>query len=366
MKKKVLVCVGTRPNLIKITQFEKAFKLYSNLEFVLLHTGQHYDEQMNEIFFNQLKIKKPDYQFKLESTAQINQIAEIMTKFEQVCKDLNPDLVMVPGDVNSSFACAFVANRLHIPVAHIESGLRSFDPSMPEEINRILIDKMSQLHFVTEDSGLRNLKNEGHSNDSIHFVGNSMIDSLISFMPHIDQCTISAQLDLDKGNYILATFHRPVNVDSPKNLEEIVAIVHNALRYGKVVFPIHPRTRQNLEKFNISIDISNPDLLLTDPLGYFDFLHLVKHAKIVLTDSGGVQEETTFLQVPCLTVRPNTERPVTIDIGTNQLVPLDRQIIDDAIKTLHNRKLTSQIPNYWDGHASERILKEVDAFLSKR
>jgi UDP-N-acetylglucosamine 2-epimerase (non-hydrolysing) len=366
MKKKVLVCVGTRPNLIKITQLEKAFKEYPNLEYALLHTGQHYDEQMNEIFFNQLKIKKPDYQFKLQSTSQIEQIAEIMVKFESVCRELNPDLVMVPGDVNSSFACAFVANRLQIPVAHIESGLRSFDHTMPEEINRILIDKMSQLHFVTEESGLRNLKNEGHSNDSIRFVGNSMIDSLISFMPHIDQCTISAQLDLDKGNYILATFHRPVNVDSSENLAKIVTVIHNALQFGQVVFPIHPRTRQNLDKFSINLDVSNPDLILTDPLGYFDFLHLVKNAKIVLTDSGGVQEETTFLQVPCLTVRPNTERPITLDVGTNKLVPLDVEIIDQAIKKMNDEKYTSQIPTLWDGHSSERIIEEVHIFLSSQ
>lgn len=366
MKKKVLVCVGTRPNLIKITQLEKAFKEYPSLEYVLLHTGQHYDEQMNEIFFNQLKIKKPDFQFKLQSTTQIAQIAEIMIKFEAVCRELNPDLVMVPGDVNSSFACAFVANRLQIPVAHIESGLRSFDHSMPEEVNRILIDKMSQLHFVTEESGIHNLQQEGHDSDSIRYVGNSMIDSLISFMPHIDRCAISSKLGLEKEGYILATFHRPVNVDSPDNLREIVSIVEHALKYGKVVFPIHPRTRQNLKKFDITLDLSNPELLLTEPLGYIEFLHLVKNAKIVLTDSGGVQEETTFLQVPCLTVRPNTERPVTIDIGTNQLVPLDAKTIDQTIKNLLQGEIKSQIPPYWDGRSSERILQEVFHFLSQQ
>jgi len=326
MKKKVFVCVGTRPNLIKITQLEKAFLSYPNLEYILLHTGQHYDKKMNDVFFEELGIKKPDFQFQLEATTQIGVICEIMRKFQIVCETEKPDMVVVPGDVNSSFACAFVAQRAGIPVAHIESGLRSFDMTMPEEVNRILIDDISALHFVTEKSGVENLKKFGFT-DSIKFVGNSMIDSLVAFKNIIEKSTIEKELGLS-NNYCVFTFHRPVNVDNKENLTKLLDLIENTSQFLEVVFPVHPRTIKQIKAFDLYDrfeQISN--LKTTEPLGYIPFLKLITKANFVITDSGGVQEETTFLQVPCLTIRPNTERPITVEIGTNILLAFNREQI---------------------------------------
>lgn len=365
MKKKVLVCVGTRPNFIKITQLEKAFSQYPSIEYLLLHTGQHYDEQMNTVFFTELKIKKPDVQFTLNSGSQIAVITQIMNQFEAVCAQIQPDLVVVPGDVNSSFACAFVASRMGIPVAHIESGLRSFDMTMPEEANRILIDKLSSLHFVTEKSGLKHLEAEGYSANSIKFVGNSMIDSLIAFDHYIDLSDVLKKNNLTQNQYALFTFHRPINVDNALNLEKLLLLIEKTAQRTKVIFPVHPRTLANFNKFNLSIKHLSEDVVFCNPLSYFDFLKLIKHAKIVITDSGGVQEETTFLNIPCLTVRPNTERPVTVELGTNTLVDFEienvlakiNEVFDGAYKK-------GAVPMFWDGKVSERIASEINTFLN--
>jgi UDP-N-acetylglucosamine 2-epimerase (non-hydrolysing) len=365
--KKVAVCVGTRPNLIKITQFEKAFSKYPDLEYVLVHTGQHYDQNMNLVFFKELKIKTPDVQYVLESKSQVTLITEIMSKFEKTCQDLQPDLVVVPGDVNSSLACALVASRMGFPVAHIESGLRSFDRTMPEELNRILIDKLSDLHFVTEQSGIDNLKNENHQDETIKFVGNTMIDTLLAFNEDIEQAKVLERLGVKPFDYLLFTFHRPVNVDDLDQLKRLISLIKLAAVFGQIVFPIHPRTLKNLKSQGLDREILNQkNIVITEPQGYFDFLHLVKNASVVVTDSGGIQEETTFMKVPCLTVRPNTERPSTIEIGSNQLLDFNiEEILSKTKLIVEGRKKDSKIPFMWDGKASERIVAHINEYLNK-
>lgn len=365
IKKKILVCVGTRPNLIKITGLEKAFSEYQNLEYLLLHTGQHYDSKMNEVFFEELAIKKPDFQFSLNQNSQVNIIAQIMNKFEAVCNQIKPDMVIVPGDVNSSFACAFVASRLGIPVAHIESGLRSSDMTMPEEVNRILIDHISALHFVTEPSGNENLLNEGFTKDTICYVGNSMIDSLVAFNHLIDKSSILEKHKLDKNDYGLFTFHRPINVDNQINLEKLINLIEEVSTQKKVVFPIHPRTLKNVSLFGLKEKFDSiKGLIKLEPQGYIDFLHLIKNAAFVVTDSGGVQEETTFLHIPCLTVRPNTERPVTITKGTNTLLDFDKKrIVAEINNILKSKYKTGTIPEKWDGKTSERIVQAINEYF---
>ena len=363
-QKKILVCVGTRPNLIKITQFERAFQKYPKLNFILLHTGQHYDDKMNNVFFEELGIKKPDIQFTLEGGSQTQVIAQIMEKFEAACQEIMPDLVMVPGDVNSSFACAFVANRLGIPVAHIESGLRSFDMTMPEEVNRILIDDLSVLHFVTEKSGVENLEKLGFKN-SINFVGNSMIDTLVHYEEKINDDPVLNNNNLLEKEYALVTFHRPSNVDNEKDLTHLVQILSEISQKIKVVFPIHPRTIKNIKKFGLLEKLNEiENIVQLPPQGYLSFLNLIKNAKLVITDSGGIQEETTFLQVPCLTIRPNTERPITSEIGTNTLLPFDaNEIVKHFNLIMSNNYKQGQIPPRWDGKTSERIIESINNFF---
>lgn len=359
--KKVLTCVGTRPNLIKITQLERCFRDYP-IEYKLLHTGQHYDYNMNDIFFQQLGVKAPDVFLNINQGSQITVIAQIMQKFEEFILDYKPDLVMVPGDVNSSFACAFVASRHNIPVAHIESGLRSYDKTMPEEINRILIDDITALFFVTEPSGSEHLLAEGKNKNAIRYVGNTMIDSLVAFMPLIDQSDVRNRLGAN--DYYLVTFHRPVNVDNPKNLKIVAGILSELAKLRKVVFPIHPRTRKRFHEFGYQQAIENSQIIITEPLGYLDFISLAKNAHAVITDSGGVQEETTFLSVPCITLRQSTERPVTVTEGTNTMCELEISAISPILKAIDNRTYKSgAIPKFWDGKASERIAKEVNDFL---
>lgn len=357
---KVLTCVGTRPNFIKITRLKECFEAFSEVEFKLLHTGQHFDKNMSEVFFEQLKISKPDYYLNASGNSQIEVIADIMLKFEAVINNWRPDWVLVPGDVNSSLACALVASRNGVKVAHIESGLRSFDRTMPEEINRILIDDLSDLFLVTEQSGLDNLLAEGKSESKIVFTGNTMIDSLVKFTPQIDASNILNQLKVEKNKYALMTFHRPGNVDEPQSLKILLNIVRKVAEKMKVVFPVHPRTIKNAEKFGLSELLQHENIVITEPMGYIDFLCATKNSKLIVTDSGGVQEETTFLKVPCLTVRPNTERPITITIGTNQLVTLNEQIIIEKINAIiEGKSKTGTIPKYWDGKASERLVEGV-------
>lgn len=360
--KKVLTCVGTRPNLIKITQLHKHFAAYPDLEYKLLHTGQHFDYNMNEVFFKELGIKPPDVFLNINQGSQIDVISEIMRAFEKYILEYKPDLVMVPGDVNSSFACAFVASRHNIPVAHIESGLRSYDMTMPEEVNRILIDDVTDLYFVTEQSGLDNLQKEGKKESKIKYVGNTMIDSLIAFMPKIDESSIRQKLGVD--NYYLMTFHRPGNVDDPANLSLLAEMIAEMAQSKKVVFPVHPRTRKRLHENGLMNLLDTPQIILTEPLGYIDFIHLVKNASVVITDSGGVQEETTFMGVPCITVRPNTERPVTVTEGTNTMAKMDKAFILGVIDEINRGTYKKgAIPKFWDGKSSERIVEQVHQYF---
>lgn len=366
MKKKVLTCIGTRPNIIKITQLQKQFQPYPHIEHILLHTGQHQDYKMNQVFFETLGIPKPQYFLQIEQGNSTQVLCNIMLAFEKALQEIQPDLVMVPGDVNSSYACAFVAARNNIPVAHIESGLRSFDNTMPEEQNRILIDAITDIFFVTEPSGYHHLIKEGKDKEKIHQVGNSMIDTLVAFAEVIDKNDIIQQLQVEAQQYIVATFHRPANVDVEENLKKVIQLLTEVSKQLKVIFPIHPRTRKRLEAMQLMSNLEeNKNIIFTEALGYLEFMKLVKESKAVITDSGGVQEETTFMQIPCITVRSTTERPVTIDVGTNTLTNLDQTWIMDLVKQITTGTYKKgNIPEYWDGNTSERIAKVVAQYFS--
>jgi UDP-N-acetylglucosamine 2-epimerase (non-hydrolysing) len=364
--KKIAICVGTRPNFIKITQFERHFSNRENVMVELVHTGQHFDENMSTIFFQELKLKRPDIYLNAKGNSQIELIADIMVKFQAYVDSNKPDIILVPGDVNSSLACAIVANRNNIPIGHIESGLRSFDRSMPEEINRILIDDLSDLYFVTEKSGIDNLVNEGKDKKQIHFVGNTMIDTLIAFESEIDQRNILNELDLHES-YGLLTFHRPSNVDDKNQLTTLVYTLLEIAKKTKLVFTVHPRTLNNLKKFEL-FDLleTNESILIVGALGYLDFMKLVKNATFILTDSGGIQEESSFLNVPCLTVRENTERPITITEGSNELINLNKEKIIEKIERIlkfETRLNKNNAITLWDGKSSERIVDTVCNYL---
>ena len=324
--KKIALVVGARPNFMKIAPVLRELKSFpDDVDTILVHTGQHYDNNMSDVFFDELSIPRPDIHLNVGSASHAVQTARIMERFEKDLFDFQPDLVMVPGDVNSTLACALTAAKEGIPVAHLEAGLRSFDRTMPEEINRILTDHLSELLFVTEESGRTNLESEGISGEKIKFVGNTMIDTLVSLLPRAEQRwpTLSKKLDLcdEEGNaqkFILVTLHRPSNVDDPEVLEEMINGLSRIAKELKVIFPVHPRTRKKIE--NLGSNTLTDRLDLIEPLGYLDFLSLTANASVVLTDSGGIQEETTYLGIPCLTARPNTERPVTLTKGTNRLI----------------------------------------------
>ena len=357
--KKILICVGTRPNFIKVTRFKKLSSKY-NLEVKLLHTGQHFDHQMSKVFFDELKLEKPDIYLDAKGSTQVEMIADIMVKFEKELNNYSPDVILVPGDVNSSVACALVASRNGIQIGHIESGLRSFDRTMPEEINRILIDDLSDLFFVTEQSGLDHLIKEGKEANKIHLVGNTMIDSLVNFKGSIDKSNILTKIQCTK-DYGLMTFHRPSNVDSKETLSELVKTIELCCTNFTMVVPLHPRTKKSLVKHNLWDKFkSTKNLILTDSLGYLDFMKLVSNSKIVITDSGGIQEETTFLQIPCITVRKNTERPITISMGKNELIPLNGDLISNRMMAKLKNIEKGKIPPLWDGYATERILATIN------
>ena len=349
---KLLVSVGTRPNFIKITRFKSVAKsLGINLQIV--HTGQHYDQNMANIFFDQFNLR-PDHFISLKETSPAGQIGEMVVELSQLISREKPDVLLTPGDVNSTLAAGIAANKSSIPLAHLESGLRSQDRSMPEEINRILVDDLSDFLFVTEDSGMQNLKNAGVPAERIHFVGNTMIDTLVAFNREIEASSILKKYRIKPGEFVLMTMHRPATVDHASGLGLIIDII-KSIAPLKVVFPIHPRTIDRLHQFKLKQDLTNlPNLILSEPMGYFDFQKLVANAKFILTDSGGIQEESTFKKVPCITIRPNTERPITCDIGTNQLVDSNINSILSAIQNIDVSQ--SRIPELWDGFATERVL----------
>jgi UDP-N-acetylglucosamine 2-epimerase (non-hydrolysing) len=365
-KKKIVIVVGTRPNFIKITQFEKEFKQFGgSFEYVLIHTGQHFDEKMSSVFFEQLKLKKPDYNLGINGENREDKIQKTILELEQVLAKEKPVLVVVAGDVDSTYAAATAAKKLGLKLAHLESGLRSFDLSMPEEVNRLAVDKISDLFFVTEKSGLENLKNEGVDDQKVHFVGNTMIDTLAFFDEEIRKNTILNELNLTAKDYILMTMHRPQNVDNEDNLKLIIQLILKVSKNHKVVIPVHPRTLGKIKSFGFETELkSNKNLHLLGPLDYFAFQNLILNSALVLTDSGGIQEETTYRQVPCLTVRPNTERPSTIEIGTNELIQLDSNLIEEKIETIFEGKWKKgKVPPLWDGKATKRIVEVLESLV---
>ena len=361
-KSKIHLIVGARPNYIKANPVYQALDARNTFNLKLINTGQHYDHNMSTLFFDELGMKSPDVNLEVGSGRHGEQTAKIMERFEKVLFDDRPDLVIVFGDVNSTIACALAAVKLHIPVAHVEAGLRSFDRTMPEEVNRILTDQIADMLFITSPEAETNLNNEGVSSDKIHFVGNSMIDSLVAFQRHFDTSTIKDTLGLDRP-YALMTFHRPSNVDDNDNLKQLVFSLENVSEKLDCVFPIHPRTRNKLDSFGFLKQLeTNPRFHLLDPIGYIDFMRLQKDAAVILTDSGGVQEESTYFGVPCLTVRDNTERPVTITQGTNKLIGTNYTNIPGEVdQVMLSSGKNTLCPELWDGKAAERLAEIIQS-----
>ena len=355
MALKVLNVVGARPNFMKMAPIMREMKKRGFFKPVLVHTGQHYDYNLNRIFFQELSIPKPDYFLDVGSASQSTQTALIMERFERVLLKEKPDLVLVVGDVNSTLACALVAAKEHYPLAHVEAGLRSGDLKMPEEVNRILTDRISTLLFTTSLDANANLEKEG-IRKGIFFVGNTMIDSLKIFEKQALKTGSHLKLGLKERGYCLATLHRAENVDERKTLEKLAKMLLVASKFAKVVFPVHPRTLKNLKKTGLGKKLEEKGILIIKPRGYLEFLNLEAKAKFVLTDSGGVQEETTVLGVPCFTARKNTERPITVSQGTNTIVNLDAKKLERELEKLYSKKgKKGKIPEKWDGKAAKRI-----------
>ncbi|MBM2829559.1 MAG: UDP-N-acetylglucosamine 2-epimerase [Gammaproteobacteria bacterium] len=362
MKKtlKIYNVVGARPNFMKIAPVMEQMKLRPELTPILIHTGQHYDEKLSKVFFDNLGLPEPDINLGIGSGSHAVQTAGVMIEFEKLCDRDMPDLVLVVGDVNSTLACSLVAAKLCIPIAHVEAGLRSRDRLMPEEINRIVTDAISDYLFTTSKDADANLLAEGIPMEKIFFVGNVMVDTLLK---HRDQAVKLNYLKIinckiKEGGYALVTLHRQSNVDDRETLAKIVAAIEYIQNQLTVIFPVHPRTKKQLQKYGMDRKLASLNgLVLLEPLGYLDFLSVMSGARVVLTDSGGLQEETTVLGIPCLTIRENTERPVTVSMGTNQLVGTDYgRIISAVEKILEGNDIRGRIPELWDGRAAERIV----------
>lgn len=352
---------------MKVAPLHRAFEAYADsIRHPIVHTGQHYDDAMSKVFFEDLELPHPDFYLGVGSGSHAQQTARIMVEFEKVLEQQKPDLVIVVGDVNSTMACSLVSVKMGIPVAHVEAGLRSFDRTMPEEINRLVTDAVAEYLFVSEPSGVANLKREGVDERKIHLVGNIMIDSLLRYQEKANGSKIIEKLNLQPRAFTLVTLHRPNNVDTREGLQKIVAVFEKLSTRSTIIFPIHPRTRKMINQFGLDMKFRNiKNLRLLDPVGYLDFLKLMENAQLVLTDSGGIQEETTFLGIPCLTLRENTERPITIEIGTNQLCGLDvTSITLKAFEVLEGKAKRGSVPQFWDGKTGERIAEIIGARLS--
>ena len=349
--KHILHVVGARPNFVKAAPVLRAVRDTNNRQ-TLVHTGQHYDRNMSDVFFTQLEIPEPDFNLEVGSGSHASQTAEIMRRFEPVLLERKPDLVLVYGDINSTVAAALVCSKLLIPIGHVEAGLRSFDRTMPEEINRIVTDRLADLLFTPSEDGDQNLVREGVSPSAIHRVGNVMIDSLIQLLPTAKKYPRNGYPE----RFALVTLHRPSNVDDGKKLQEVLQSLLNVSEHMDVVFPVHPRTRQRIAEFGIKAG----NLHLLEPMPYIEFLGLQSRSAVVITDSGGIQEETTFLGIPCLTMRANTERPITVDMGTNVLVGEDREKLKAEFSSIMaGRGKKGMIPPLWDGHAGDRIAQII-------
>ena len=355
---KVFHIVGARPNFMKAAPVIEAINACPAIEQALVHTGQHYDPNMSQIFFDQLGMPRPTYNLEVGSGSHARQTAEIIIRFEKVLSDNIPDLLLVYGDVNSTIATALVASKMGIRIGHVEAGLRSWDRSMPEEINRVLTDQISNYFFTPSGEADENLKREGIDPQNIFRVGNVMIDTLVRLLDSACEPVISGR----QKRFILVTLHRPSNVDNPAMLGRLLNALNRISKDIQVIFPIHPRTRSRLQSDKSSEVAAN--LLLTEPFGYLEFLWLQKHAVAVITDSGGIQEETTFLQVPCLTMRDSTERPITVEMGTNVLIGQDTdRLIKETRNILDGRVKKGVIPPLWDGKAGKRIAEIVQGMV---
>lgn len=359
---KVIHLVGARPNFMKVAPLHKILNQKKGVDSLIVHSGQHYDRMMSEVFFEELDLPKPQYHLGVKEGTATQKVAKIMMKFEEVIEKEKPNLIVVVGDVDSTLAGALTASKVKTPLAHVESGLRSFDQLMPEEKNRIVIDHLSDFLFVSEKSGLDNLKNEGISDSKIHFVGNLMIDSLAAFQKKASTLKTLKEFGLEGKDYVLMTMHRPKNVDSKEMLLKVLQVIETISKYSMVIFPMHPRTEKSIERFNLKERFNKIGNLITSkPLGYLAFLNLMSHSTTVITDSGGIQEETTFLGIPCLTLRNSTERPSTVTIGTNTIVPdLNVDIVKEQFQTiLQGSYKKGSIPELWDGKSAERVAEII-------
>ncbi|MDD5711501.1 MAG: UDP-N-acetylglucosamine 2-epimerase (non-hydrolyzing) [Smithellaceae bacterium] len=357
---KILLVAGARPNFMKIAPIARSLSKRAEISWQLVHTGQHYDHEMSKAFFDELGIKEPDFFLNAGSGTHAEQTARVMIEFEKICVTERPDLTMVVGDVNSTLACSVTAKKLNIQVAHVEAGLRSRDMTMPEEINRIVTDALSDYLFVSEKSGLHNLRSEGKNEENIFFVGNVMIDTLYYQLAKIEEhpdAYPKPAVVPSGGNYAVVTLHRPANVDDEEILQGIISALVEIAEDMPVIFPAHPRTKKNMERFRLLNKIAGKAISLLPPLPYMAFLTVWKEAALVLTDSGGLQEETTALGIPCFTLRDNTERPITIEEGTNRLVGIRPDGIRAAYDNFRNgQNKKGRIPELWDGMAAERIV----------
>lgn len=366
--KTVLHVVGARPNFMKVAPIYKAIKKAGQLRQLLVHTGQHYDVKMSDVFFTDLGLPPPDIHLGIGSGSHAEQTAKVMIALEKVFLEHKPDLVSVVGDVNSTLAAALVASKMNIPLSHVEAGLRSNDRTMPEEINRILVDRISDLLLTPSPDGDENLRREGIERDKIHFVGNVMIDSLLASREAALKLPTLQTLGLSAGGYAVCTMHRASNVDDPEILSGLLDALCFVAQSVPVVFPVHPRTRKMMSERGLDAKLAAaPGVKLIEPLGYLEFLSLTSQARLILTDSGGLQEESTALAVPCLTLRENTERPITVTVGSNQVVGTDPERIKaEARKILNGQGKRGAVPDKWDGRASERIAELYASFLAAR
>jgi len=371
---KVIQVVGARPNFMKVAPLHRAIQKLVGWTSMIVHTGQHFDAKMSDVFFTQLELPEPDFFLGIGGGSHTEVTAKIMVAFEKIVEAEKPDLIIVVGDVTSTLACTLVAIKMGIKVAHVEAGLRSFDRTMPEELNRILTDSVADYLFVTEESGLQHLKKEGVADERVFFSGNVMIDSLVRYQEKAKTTTILEDLGLSTvdsrlptDNYIVMTMHRPANVDTEKGLQSILELIELSGKDTKIIFPIHPRTRAHMGKFGLADRLDQAkNLIMTEPLGYLEFIQLMSNATAILTDSGGIQEETTYLGVPCLTFRDSTERPITVSLGTNQLLSdLDPKKTYAALQEILAGKVKKgSIPPLWDGKAAERIAAQLAEIFS--
>ncbi len=364
----LVAVVGARPNLMKMAPVLREVRECSGMDVTFVHTGQHYDAEMTDVFLRDLDLPRPNAWLGAGSGSQAQQTARIMVAFEEFLAGQNADMVIVGGDVNSTLACSLVAAKRHIPVAHVEAGLRSFDRTMPEEINRLVTDLLSELLFTTCEDANANLEREGIPKEKVFFVGNPMIDTLMAYLDRALGTGIHERLGVEEGSYALLTLHRPSNVDKPEVLSGVLDALDWIQTRIKLLFPVHPRTRERIREFGLSSRLSGmSNLRLLSALGYLEFLGLMARARLVLTDSGGIQEETTILDVPCVTLRWNTERPVTIREGTNVLVGNDpSRIISGVREILDGRHKPGARPKLWDGKAAKRIVGVIQTWQDAR